>query len=288
VLRLDDLSADEVALWDALAGRGVFDGCTGVDDDPADALKWAAGRCVNARLLVHCLTADLPGVRLIRLRGVRVVGAIDLRGVKDMRALMLEQCRTDGIVLAEASIAGSLAILDSHVAGQLNLFQATISGNLNLTGTRITGNDGVALVGDQLRVSNGVFLRAGFRADGTVRLPGAAIGGQLDASGARLSGDKVALNLTSARIGAELLMINSGPGTVLAKRGFSARGEIVLSAAHVDGPIECGGTLTAGETGIALRANGVEAKSNLALVGLATVKGEVRIVGSSVGRDLSV
>ncbi len=297
MLRLDDLDATEVACWDALADGGVLDRCTGAGDDPeqrckgpgndpAKAQDWPPERCVSARVLVHFLTAELPGVRRIVLRGVRIDGLIDLADVREVRRLEIHRCRLDGIALSEATVAGSLSITDSIVTGKVDLLQARIAGYLELSGTHIQGS-GVALLGDRLRVDDAVYLRAGFRAASGIRLIGASIGGQLDACGAWLSGEPVALNLTSARIGGELLLRGWHPPR--AKRtGFVADGEIRLSGARIDGAIECGGRLTAGTTKIALRANGVEAKSNVALLPLTRIEGDVRIVGSSIGRDLMI
>jgi hypothetical protein len=285
VLRLDDLDAVELAHWHALADGGICDRCTG-RDDPAHASNWRGNRRMSARLLVHCLTADLPGVRRIVVRGVRVVGQLDLCDVKDMRPLVMENCRLDGIELAEASVAGSLSITDSYVAGRIDLLGASIAGYVDLSGTRVKGKQGVALLGDRMQVGDAMYLRAGFRADGTVRLLGASIAGQLDASGAWFSGEPLALNLTSARIGGELLLTRLKP--LAPGNGFAADGEIRLNGARVEGVIECAGRLTAGSTGVALRANGIEGKSNFALRKLSRIEGNVLIVGSRIGRDLVI
>jgi hypothetical protein len=68
--------------------------------------------------------------------------------------------------------------------GAVCLVGAHIGGQLDFTGARVTNETGPALIADNLKVDNNVYLRGGFTATGagepgTVRLLGAHIGGQL-------------------------------------------------------------------------------------------------------------
>ncbi|WP_026449166.1 hypothetical protein [Actinopolyspora mortivallis] len=103
----------------------------------------------------------------------------------------------------------------------------------------MTASNGPALAADNLAVGNNLFLNEGFVAEsdsteGTLRLPGATVTGQLSLRGARLTASNgPALHVERITVGNNLVL----------DRGFTAesdshRGTLRLLGAHVAGDLE--------------------------------------------------
>jgi len=122
--------------------------------------------------------------------------------------------------------------------GAVRLRSARIGGHLDCTGAGLRNDSGPALNASGLQVSHDMWLRGGFTAtgvgdDGTVRLRGARIGGQLNCDGARLRNDSgPALLADGLQVGQDVLL----------RGGFSATGAGDNVAVNLtDGSV--GGTL---------------------------------------------
>lgn len=200
----------------AAAGAWLeFPGSDGAD--LAVMCGWGPDRTVRAEALHHLLVGpDGPPVqpRGLRLRGVRITGALKLEYAELRCPLTLVNCYLDspeavnlhgakspGLVLTGCYLTAGLTadgieathgldLSGSTLRGPLVLSGADITGRLRCSGAHLAGSDGSgnALVADQVKVSAGVLLDGGFTADGAVRLPGADITGDLECSGARLNG----------------------------------------------------------------------------------------------------
>lgn len=132
------------------------------------------------------------GEGAVSLRWARVGGQLDCSGATITN--------TSGPALAAGAmqVAGSVLLNKGFIAegaderGAVRLPGARIGIQLDCSGATITNSCGPALHGERLHVGGDVFLRAGFTAQGegeqgTVRLTGAHIGGQLDCSDAAVA-----------------------------------------------------------------------------------------------------
>jgi hypothetical protein len=179
---LHDLTARELELVGA-ARRGARVVCS---DEPLKELASTDDpqHVIRAELIRELLTErrgklDPRGVQLIR---ARLIGVLDLDCIDTQVGLTLRGC-----VLDEA-----MYLRDAHFP-RLN-FSGSQVGTIHL---------------DRLRVDGDLFMCAGFRAngtspDGTVRLVGAHIGGQLDMSSAILT------NNSGPALSADGLQVDAG------------------------------------------------------------------------------
>ncbi|PRX48984.1 hypothetical protein B0I33_10316 [Prauserella shujinwangii] len=165
---------------------------------------------------------ELPDPRGIRLRGARIPDVLDLSEMESSLPLRLVDCQVSGPVLLIGSRlctvdmsgleAGGVAAQELRLERSLLLRRARLratssyaalhlggsdlGGRLDLGGAELISPEGSALGASNLRAGGGVFLTEGFRAEGrgelgTVRLPGAELGGQLNMSGARVTNPKL-------------------------------------------------------------------------------------------------
>jgi hypothetical protein len=198
--------------------------------------------------------------------------SLNCDGVRNQHDLLLASVHAELVVLSDAEVGGSLVLF----------------------GANLTGRDGIALDGDGLRVAGNASCPDGFCAQGTVRLVGASIGGQLNLNGGTLRNpDGPALIVDRARIGDVFcnegfdatgqfrlvqsdiqgsLVLNGGrfsnpggdaisadgarvAGAVFCGEGFSATGAVRLTAAQIDGTLELSGGTLSNPDGTALIAN---------------------------------
>jgi hypothetical protein len=250
----------------------------------------------------------------VRLMGAHVGGHLDLSGAQISNtgdgeaagpALVADSLLVDGEVFLiegfEASGAGKLGTVrlpGAHIGGQMNALGAEI---------RNTGDGeaaGPALYADRLVVDGNLVLTAGFEAsgagkDGTVRLPGAHIGGQLIASGAQISntGDGEA---AGPALIANILVVD---GSLLLTAGFTASGAgedgtIRLAGAHIGGQMNASGAQISntgdGEAaGPAMDARDLVVDSGLFLTEGFTASGAgkdgtIRLPGAHIGAQLDL
>lgn len=161
-------------------------------------------------LRVFCLGLD-PAAPVhehgVLVRGAWIGGGadgdLDLRGCDLPSPLALWNCRLTGHVVAYDAKAKQLIFDGSQCAG--------------------IKADRLACVGD-------VFFRAGFRAEGEVRLLGANIGGDLDCTnGTFAAGEGNALSFDGTKIG----------GNVLLKEKFRAEAAVRFPGAEICGDLVC-------------------------------------------------
>ena len=267
---------------------------------------WPADRVVRAIVLRHLLIdgerpVDPKGVRL---RGVRIVGALDLQGATLRYPLLLDSCFIDAEepvcldhavaqeislvncyapgMTGELLVARALNLKGSTLSGPLLLRDANIAGYVNCRGVQLDGRDeyGDAFGADGIKASS-IFLTDGFTAAGTVRLPSADIARDLTCAGASLDGrdeDGYALIADQMKVG----------GTVFLNSGLTAAGAISLGGAHVAGDLNCTKAYLndCDEHGYALNAAQLQAGGSVLLDEGFTAAGAVRMTGADIGGSL--
>jgi hypothetical protein len=251
-------------------------------------IRWL---CINheARALI-----DPRGLQLF---GARVTGDLDLRHVDVAFPLSFVQSRllehsylngcqivrldldgswTGPITADGANVKQSIYLRGFRAHGTVSLVLTQIGGTLTCEGGTILGTDGVAVWADGINVGGDVFFRADlqfsgvltpFQANGSVRLVGAEIHGDLDCSGGKFvntSGD--GLSLARAVIRGEIFFGTvTGPGDVGAS--FSVEGNLDLTntwAAAIEDEPACwpadGRLMLDGFTYAAIRPKDVESR----------------------------
>jgi hypothetical protein len=125
-----------------------------------------------------------------------------------------------------------------------------------MAGAKLSNANGDALKADRTYISGGAFLSSSnlqtpFEAEGTIRLLGANINGQLNMSGAKLRnphGD--ALNTEGAEIGGHVFLDASDP-----QGPFESDGEIRLNGSRISGQLAMNGAKLRSARGTALNAS---------------------------------
>ena len=202
----------------------------------------------------------------VALMGAWVEGVLDLAGTHIPRSLVLNRCRFSGVPL---------------------LYDSRIHGTLSLVGSHVNG-----LKADRMICDGGVFLRNGFTANGTVRLLGTQIGGDLDCSGANLDGKEGrALSCEGAGIKGSVLLTDS-VAVDGKKTGFTANGEVCLLGAQIGGELNCSGARFVKIEGkekesYALSFDRAAIKGSVFLSNGFTANGTVRLLGAKIGGDLT-
>jgi hypothetical protein len=253
-----------------LGGGGEPEKADGTPKAPDE--KWPDTRNVRADL-IRWLCIDREAREQVDPRGVwiegaRITGRLDLSFTNVLFPLGMLGCRLDRL---------------------LNLRWAKMP-TLNLGGswTRAIAADGLNLEGN-------IFLRNGFHAEGEVRLLGATIGGDLDATGGTFKNPKGnALNADRAKISGSVFMKQGLDADGVVKNKFVAEGEVVLLGATIGGNLEAdGGTFknlksdkNPNATGDALKADGINVTGAVFLRNDFSAEGEVRLLGATIGGDL--
>ena len=231
------------------------------ENAPENASSWGNEREIRADL-VTWLCADREASGLIHARGItvasaKVVGGLNLSAVKVPFPLIFFKCCFSGAI--------TLVYSDLLLLG--------LDGCL----VRPDGNEGVAVNADSLR-ARAVNLRHGFHAFGAVNLRGAEIANNLELDGGHVANPTgVALSLNAARIG----------GVVFLRNGFTAQGEINLTGAYIGLGVDCSGARFDGGGTSAFTANGSKIGRKVNFSG-ATALGQVSLVASEIGSDLSI
>lgn len=165
----DELTEVEQRLVQAVTDGGPL--ILGRDGPSAD---WGAERHIRAMVIRDLLRGrhvNDPDPQGIWIVGARIVGPLWINGVRSILPLHLVECYLDGGINAS----------NAHL------------GELVLGGTVIDSPNFPALFADGLRVDGQVTLAGGVfvssSAEGTVKLGGAQIGGQLSFTGATISND---------------------------------------------------------------------------------------------------
>ncbi|MAM60985.1 hypothetical protein [Maritimibacter sp. UBA3975] len=174
-----ELSAGETALLTGLASGDTI------------VLDPDTGNEVRAALLRQVLLNDLDdlseavaGARVhekgVRLAGARITGRLDLEGCRAPRDIALIDCDFEAAPVLRSAVIDNLFLMMSRIPG---------------------------VEADRLELRGGLFLRDAVTSGPMIFL-GATVGGNVDCSGAHLSGGdgKVALSLEGARIGGILFL----------------------------------------------------------------------------------
>jgi hypothetical protein len=176
--------------------------------------------------------------------------------------------------------------------GPVRLMLADIRGGLSLRGCELgnPGDDGIALFAERIRVDGSVFLDSqhgrGFVADGSLRLSGASITGDLSCAGARLGrADRDGTSLMAAQVKvAGNVMLTS----LAASAGFSAEGTVNLVGADVAGSLICTGASMGGGAGQdALTAAGMKVGVGVLLGGGFSADGAIELRGAAITANLA-
>ncbi len=218
----------------------------------------------------------------VRLPGADIGGWLNCSGAKltghDNDGSTL---RADGI-----KVSGSVFLDDGFTAaGAVRLPGADITGQLNCSGAKLTGhdNDGSTLRADGIKVSGSVFLADAFTAAGAVVLIGADITGQLNCSGAKLTGT----DSSGYALRADGIKVSGG---VFLDDGFTAAGAVVLPAAQITGQLSCRGAELAGRdsSGYALRADGMKVSGSVFLDAGLTAAGSISLRSARIDGSLDL
>jgi len=313
----------EQRLIDSVACGDVLDLAGAEPVDETAMRSWGDDRTISAAVIRDLvrgrLVADADPHGL-RLRGARIIGRIDLENITGNLALDLRDCLLPGglnlrhaqlplVVLTGCRIGQTPTSYDAPIdasrltARVLSFANSTIIavaapatlrlaaarvGTVDGRGARLENTIGPALDADGLQADHSVFLNDGFTAtsasaQGTIRLIGAHIGGQLNCGGASLR------NTTGPSLNADDLSVGQG---VLLHRGFTAasaseQGTIRLVGAHV-GTLSGAGARLENTAGPALDADNLKVDRDMGLDGgfTATGAGELGtmlLTGAQIG-----
>ena len=197
------------------------------------------------------------------------------------------------IVDGGVSFSGTFAATSDCSLGTIRFPSARINGRLDVGNAVITNTTGPALHCDGVEISDGAFFEDGFSASGvgkqgTIRLPGARIRGQLSFSGATLT------NSSGPALCADRLQVENG---AFLDEGFNAIGEgedgvIAIPDAHVRGQLIFSNAVLTNRSGPALCANDVHVEDSLQFDDLsatgATDEGVIQMMGAHIGSQLSL
>ena len=200
-------------------------------------------------------------------------------------AFVGEQLVVDGAVsMAEPFIAAG-----HGDAGTIRLTSATLGSEFSLAGARLSNDSGPALSADGLHVATDLALTGKFQATGhgergAVRMTGAHIEGQFDASDARLTNPTgPALSARDLHVG-ESLYIGEG----FTAHGDGKWGAVRLTGATIAGQLVANEARLQNNTGPALCAERLHALSDVELADDVTMTGEIRFQGSVIDGKLDL
>ncbi|HTV06210.1 MAG TPA: hypothetical protein VME86_12650 [Acidobacteriaceae bacterium] len=234
---------------------------------------------------VRWLATDPEAANHIDPKGLRVYGItlsdkLDLQSCRVLVPLHIQHCAIkseidlcsaetksirfldssfEGIIRADRiKVDGPLFLRGSIFSGEIRLVGAQIKGALDCLGAKLTVKGENALSADRAEVGGMLNLGQGkdlsgnpqiFESNGTVRLLGAKIAGDLNCSGAKLTvkGEN-ALYADNAEI----------EGNVFLYKGFESTATVRLPEAKIKGMLSCSGAKLRVKEGNALYADGAE------------------------------
>ena len=173
-------------------------------------------RRIRAELIRILLLGDDRGRRLgesgLRIRGAWVTGVLSLEGCRDLPGLALRNC----------------------VFGAMPTLRLAEMSALNLTGSRMPGLDA-----DRLETRGSVYLED-VEADGTIRLQGATLGGNLNCDGAILTATAVGVgDRWKSDEGRALRADRVRIGGSISLRKVAVSGTVRLQGAVIAGNLSC-------------------------------------------------
>lgn len=310
----DDLTEAEQVLRDGSATGALVDGGPG-PYELTDMQAWDPDRTVRAAVLRHLLlTEDWPvHDRGVQLRGLQISGHLNLEHASLRCPLQMEGCYVPhGVSLTGATVS-LLSMQNCRVAGlagdalsvtrfldfggstfdrPVRLMVADIRGGLSFRGCELDnpGDDGVVLFAERIKVDGSVFLDSqpgrAFVADGSLRLSGATITGDLSCAGAQLARadpDGTSLMATQIKVVGNVALM-SLRGTT----GFSAKGTVNLVGADIAGNLICSGASLGGGSGQdALTAAGMKVGGGVLLGSRFSAAGAIELRGAKIAANLA-
>jgi len=278
-------------------------------------LRGVGGRALVAdRIVVEgaCYGRRLHTDGEVRLPGARITGNLDLAGA-DLSSPTGDALDATGVTVGGSLLAGRHnggPDLAFATTGRVLIAGARIGGDLVLSGADIHRDpnaapepegepgesrmpvipngivDGTAcLVADRVAVEGNLELDDGMRADGTVRLPNAVVGGYLRLSGARMSappgtGDHgIALLGDGMDVGGDLEARDNGRGALMCS------GQLRLVDANVRGTASLSGVELSLPGGYALLADRLHIGGELYLRRI-RCSGTIRMQNAEIGATL--
>ena len=264
--KFTDLSAAEQRVVRNAPDGAVAD-CSdlGGGDDPAKVDAWAVSRNVRADLIrwlcIDREARELVDSRGIWIRGVRITDPVDLRFATITFPLALLSCRVEQPLILQGAKMTTLSLQGSWTA---------------------------AIFADGLNVEGGLFMRNGFHAEGEVRLPGATIDGNLEATGGTFNNPNgYALFADHANVRGSVLMKPELSANGKIRNGFTAAGEVRLIGAAIGNSLDAEGGTFKNPSARALSADLARIDGSVYLTQGFTAEGEVRLLNATVGGDLN-
>jgi hypothetical protein len=277
-----------------------------------DVVPWGADRQVPAQLLLDVLTGSRPDLavhpRGVRLRGARIVGAVEWDWQRlavplelvdcvvdaainldhaQIAGLSLIRCRLPGLSAEQLISSSTLRLLRSAISGPVVLRYASISGAVLATGTHIQGaveaqGEKVAVLATRAQITGTLLLNDGFSAGGKVVLTGARIGGNWDSTDATFD------NQGDNAIWANGIQVE---GNVSFRRGFTALGKISLVDGQIGGSLSCEGGTFRSTGRRAFRAMNLRVAGDVLFARTSTgmafsAEGEFSLIGARIGGSL--
>jgi hypothetical protein len=222
---------------------------TGEEADPAKAAAWKAGQVIRSdRLKWLCTDPEasaLVSAHGISILGARIDGVLNLQWAKITYPLQIRRCAFTEKVILERSHLRSLDL------------QATSMKEL---------------AGAGLNVEDNLTMSHGFKAEGTVQLMNATIGGNFECdTGEFIGADGIALDASWAKI---------GENVSLSQAHFE--GGVDFNGATISGIFACDGAQFINGKGIALSLDTAKIDRNLFLRH-AKFAGEVWLYNANIG-----
>ncbi len=251
------LNETEKALLHAVTKGEIADYSTELekDNNPPEAVKCGKERVISSDFLVW-LCSDLEARTLVTRHGILVRGArID-----------------EELDLSNTIIPFSLYFIECTFLKGINLQSAKIH-NLYLTGT----NTGSISAGG-LNVEGSVYMNKDFRADGSVRLTGAIINGDIVCDGGKF------INREGEAFSADRVKVD---GSIFFRESFKAEGEVRLLHATIGRTFECDQGEFINNGARALVFEGTKVNGNVHIRDGFKAQGEVCLNGAIIGGDLA-
>ena len=194
------------------------------------------------------LRSGFEAVGRVRLHGAQIGGNLDCDAgtftnppgknapARGDEALHAERINVrDSVFLRNGFTAkGGVSLIGAQIGSVLDCSNATF----NNPSKRDVPGSGMALSADGINAKSSVLLR-GTKANGTVSLLGAQIGGDLDCSGGIFKGSPVdGVQGSGPALQGQRMNVKDA---VFLAEGFSANGEVILEAVAVGGPLFCQG-----------------------------------------------
>ncbi len=243
----------------------------------AEALNADGAKIVGDVLLGD----DFKAKGVVRMSGITIGGNLDSSDGAQFLNAKAEALNADG-----AKIEGDVLFKNNFDAeGEVKLKGATIGGDFLCENAQFSNPGDDALTADILKVKGDVTFEH-FRAVGEVRLFGAMFGGDLDCNNAQFINAEGALSCDASRI----------EGDVKFSGGVKAKGRVGFSGATIGGDLDCEHTQfykgnverasDEDEEEAAFNADGAKIEGTVFFRDRFKVKGEVRLIGATIGGDL--